>query len=164
VREALFNILGAEVRGAVVLDLFAGAGTVGFEALSRGAAWVTFVERDRLAIGAITATAAALGCGGRCTIIPGEVGRWLDGQDAKPGAADICYVDAPYQDNGVDAVLSRLARDPPRVVVCEHHRTRRLAERVGALERSREATYGLTHLTFYRPATGRGAPGGQHRD
>src|SRR5947209_18614928 len=47
VREALFNIIGDSIRGARVLDLFAGAGTLGIEALSRGAAWATFVERDR---------------------------------------------------------------------------------------------------------------------
>ena len=66
VREALFNILGDEVAGADLVDLFAGAGTVGFEALSRGARSVTFVDRDPRALAHVRATAERLQCGERC--------------------------------------------------------------------------------------------------
>src|ERR1700738_4420310 len=68
VREALFNILRDDVPGADVVDLFAGAGTVGFEALSRGARRVTFVDRDQRALDHVRASAATLRCSERCRL------------------------------------------------------------------------------------------------
>ena len=74
VREALFNILAARVAGAGVLDLFAGTGGLGFEALSRGAASAVFVERDRRAVSLLRANLAALGLTpGEAEVIPGDV-------------------------------------------------------------------------------------------
>ena len=155
VREALFNIIGNDIAGAVVIDLFAGAGTIGFEALSRGAARVTFVEHERLAIEAITASAGAFGCADRCRIVRSDVGRWVAVAAAEIVAADVCFLDAPYGERSVDGVMAALATGPPRLVVCEHHRARRLEERIGGLERIREARYGLAHLSFYRPSVAR---------
>jgi 16S rRNA (guanine966-N2)-methyltransferase len=77
-REALFNILGPGIRDERVLDLFAGTGAVGLEALSRGAAHATFVERDRTARGDIEANLDLLGFGDGATVIATDVLRWLD--------------------------------------------------------------------------------------
>jgi 16S rRNA (guanine966-N2)-methyltransferase len=157
VRQALFNILG-DVEGARVVDLYAGAGTVGFEALSRGAARVTFVERHRPTLALVARTAERLGCGGRCRTVAADVPAWVRGRPAEIAEADLVYLDAPYRDAGAIAVLDALGAQSPPLVVCEHHRAARLPDAVGGLERVREATYGTTRLTFYRRVDAAGAP------
>ena len=148
VRQSVFNILGTGVVGATMIDLYAGAGTVGFEALSRGAASVTFVERHREALALIAKTAERFGCRDRCTLVGADVPRWLRGAAAQTAEADLCYVDAPYQDPELDRVLELLGAAPPRLVVCEHHRAREIPEQIGNLTRFREARYGLTTISF----------------
>lgn len=148
VRQSLYDILGTSVVGATMLDLYAGAGTVGFEALSRGAASVTFVERHREALLLIARTAERFGCRDRCNLVGADVPRWLRGAAAQTVEADLCYVDAPYQDPELEMVLELLGAAPPRLVVCEHHRAREIPERIGNLTRFREARYGLTTISF----------------
>ena len=108
VRQSVYDILGTRVVGARVLDLYAGAGTVGFEALSRGAATATFVERHREALALIAKTAERFGCSDRCTLVGADVRRWLRGASAQTEEADLCYVDAPYQDPELESVLELL--------------------------------------------------------
>jgi 16S rRNA (guanine966-N2)-methyltransferase len=148
VRQSLFDILGQRIVGVRMLDLYAGAGTVGFEALSRGAAAVTFIERHREALALIAKTADRFGCRERCRIVGADVRRWLRGATTETAAADLCYVDAPYQDPELDAVLELLGASPPRLVVCEHHRARGIAEHIGGLTLTRDARYGLTTISF----------------
>ncbi len=148
VRQSVFDILGTRVVGARILDLYAGAGTVGFEALSRGAVRVTFVERHREALAMIAKTAERFGCRDRCSIVGADVRRWLRGAAAQTVEADLCYVDAPYQDPELESVLELLGAAPPRLVVCEHHRAREIPETIGNLTRFREARYGLTTISF----------------
>ena len=150
VRQALFNILGERVVGASFLDLYAGAGTVGFEALSRGAASVTFVERDRAVIDLVRTSAERLGCADRCRLVAAEVVGWLRRASAQLPATDICYLDAPYRDDESAVSVVLIAATPPAMVVCEHHRARHLPGDVGGLRRVREASYGATRLTFWR--------------
>src|SRR5579884_2801993 len=127
VRQALFDILGELVEGAAFVDLYAGAGTVGFEALSRGAGRATFVERDRAAVECIRATAAKLGCLDRASAQQAEVVAWLRANPRTVEAADVLFLDAPYRDEeGSDAALRLLGERPPALAVCEHHRARRL--------------------------------------
>ncbi len=90
-REALFSSLGERVVGARVLDLFAGTGSIGLEALSRGASTVIFVERDRAALAVLRHNIAAVGLGG--TVWAGDVERFL--RDATADA-DLVFVDPPY--------------------------------------------------------------------
>jgi 16S rRNA (guanine966-N2)-methyltransferase len=148
VRQSVFDILGTRVVGARMLDLYAGAGTLGFEALSRGAAAVTFVERHREALAMIAKTAERFGCRDRCSIVGADVPRWVRGAAAQTVECDLCYVDAPYQDPELEGVLELLGAAPPRLVVCEHHRARAIPETIGALTRFREARYGLTTISF----------------
>ncbi|HEV7677319.1 MAG TPA: 16S rRNA (guanine(966)-N(2))-methyltransferase RsmD [Candidatus Dormibacteraeota bacterium] len=150
VRQALFNILGDLVVDAAFVDLYAGAGTVGFEALSRGAKQVTFVERDRTALACIEQTAQKLGCSDRVRRAAADVVSWVRSRPRELDAAGVVYLDAPYKDDSVDEVLGLLGERPPALVVCEHHRARRLPETVGGLARVREATYGATRLTILR--------------
>jgi 16S rRNA (guanine966-N2)-methyltransferase len=148
VRESLFNILGQRVVGARVIDLYAGAGTLGFEALSRGAAEVTFVDRDRDSLRAVAATAERFGCRDRCHLVHADAGAWVRRSEPIVSAASLCFLDAPYRDPDLERALAALADSPPELVVCEHHSQRRLPEHVGSLRLTREVRHGLTTLTF----------------
>lgn len=108
-REGLFSSLGEAVEGAKVLDLFAGSGALGLEALSRGAAHATFVERDRAASAAIRDNLARTGLG-PASVVPSDAGRFLG---RVPGAAsgfDLVFCDPPYdlEGPGLDGVLAQL--------------------------------------------------------
>ncbi|HEV3123844.1 MAG TPA: 16S rRNA (guanine(966)-N(2))-methyltransferase RsmD [Candidatus Dormibacteraeota bacterium] len=150
VRQALFNILGDSVPDAVFIDLFAGTGSVGFEAISRGASRVVFVERDRAAVELIRATARRLGCEQRCRIAAADALTFLRREATVVESADIAYVDAPYRDDVIDDALRLCGEHPPALLVCEHHRARVLPESSGRLRRSREVGYGATRLSFFR--------------
>jgi 16S rRNA (guanine966-N2)-methyltransferase len=152
VREAIFNILRDEVLLADFVDLFAGAGTVGFEALSRGASRVTFVDRDQRALDHVRASAAALRCGDRCRPVASDAPGWVRARPKALRDARIVFVDAPYLDDAVVDVLEALGRAPPPVVVCEHHRARLLPDRIGGLALVRRGRYGITDLSVLRPA------------
>jgi 16S rRNA (guanine966-N2)-methyltransferase len=150
VRQAVFNILGDAVADADFLDLYAGAGTVGFEALSRGAARVTFVERDRQALECIAATAGKLQAQSRVRIQNAEVVAWLRANPRATAAVDVAFLDAPYRDEqAANTAMQTLAAHPPALVVCEHHRAHRLPDAPG-LQTIRESTYGATRLTILR--------------
>ena len=113
VRETLFGILEPVLADAVVLDLFAGAGTLGIEALSRGAARVTFVEQAPGAIAALRKNLDATGFAGRSSVVRADVLRFLDG----PIVADIAFCDPPFADVDThSAALAKLAA-PGRLVV-----------------------------------------------
>jgi 16S rRNA (guanine966-N2)-methyltransferase len=95
-RGALFAALG-DVTGARTLDLFAGSGALGLEALSRGAATCDFVERDRAALGAVHANIAALDVGGRARVLGGDA-RAVLGRLAREGRRyDLVLIDPPYR-------------------------------------------------------------------
>lgn len=112
VREALFSTLGDRVVGAVVLDLYAGSGALGIEAASRGAAHITFVERDRRVARVLRENLSALGV--RATVHVADVPRCVrDLEEVPPPAPfDVVLCDPPYQTpaEDVEAVLAALAR------------------------------------------------------
>jgi 16S rRNA (guanine966-N2)-methyltransferase len=106
VRETLFNWLAPRIQGARCLDLFAGTGALGFEALSRGAAAVTFVEKSRLASRVLQANAGKLGAAG-ATIKHCDALDFLRAPDAQ--TYDIAFVDPPFAENLLAEACSRLA-------------------------------------------------------
>jgi 16S rRNA (guanine966-N2)-methyltransferase len=111
VRGALFSMLAAEVPGARVLDLFAGTGAVGLEALSRGAAAVVWVESDRRHCQALRANAAALGQGAAGRVVCADCVRWLRGAPEAGAAFDLVFADPPYAwalANGFGVIAVRL--------------------------------------------------------
>ena len=95
VREALFSVLGTSVQGARVLDLFAGSGALGIEALSRGAASAVFVDRAPRAISAVRANLAALGIDADVRRI--EARAWLRTASGRSEAYDLVFLDPPYR-------------------------------------------------------------------
>ena len=156
VKQTMFAILEPEIQGAEVLDLFAGSGAAGIEALSRGAATAIFVEKDQQAAAVIDANLRATGLAGPATaVVRWDVVRWL----AEPNvdtAFDLVLVDPPYAETdlllrvltalgGADAPLAPAAR-----VVAKHFWRDRPPERIGMLAFERERRFGETALTFYR--------------
>ncbi len=140
VREAVFNMLTSRdaVAGATVLDLFAGTGAMGIEALSRGASAATFVESDGGAVRAIEANLALTGLADGARVVRADALRWLEGA----GAFDLAFVDPPYDFEGWDRLLRRLEAD---VAVLESGRPLHLGEPWEAVQ---ERRYGGTLVTL----------------
>jgi 16S rRNA (guanine966-N2)-methyltransferase len=152
-RETLFNVLADSVVGARVLDGFAGTGAVGLEALSRGAAHVTFAERDPRALDLIAANVARCGVTGGYTILRVDIAA--TGQLAVPGAFEVVFLDPPYAmlpDRAVAAAAAMLA--PGGRLVIEHARRALAGPSVGGLALTRTLTAGDSVLSFYRLAPG----------
>jgi 16S rRNA (guanine966-N2)-methyltransferase len=116
VREALFNALGSmdAISGATVLDLFAGTGALGIEALSRGATSATFVDADPRAVAAIKANLQATGMAERARVVQADVVRYLT--ERPPAGVDIAFADPPYAFDGWARLLEVL---PARLVAIE---------------------------------------------
>jgi 16S rRNA (guanine966-N2)-methyltransferase len=155
VREAIFNILGPPPDGAV-LDLFAGTGALGMEALSRGAGRAVFVERDRNALVALRTNLRELGVESRTTVIGADVRTGLRRLAASVSGDDRfswVFMDPPYADQ-TEAILAELTgRDlltPFAVVIVEHDNRHRPPDSVGGLFLTTRRDYGDTELSFYR--------------
>ena len=147
-RETLFNILGPRVAGARVLDGYAGTGAIGIEALSRGAAHVTFVERDRRAAALIEANLAACGVREGYTIQHGDVAAVLARlpDDAR---FDVAVLDPPYDAPGVREALGAAAdRLADAGVLVLERATRRDPDLPPGLTRTRDVKSGDSTLTF----------------
>ncbi|HET9083957.1 MAG TPA: 16S rRNA (guanine(966)-N(2))-methyltransferase RsmD [Candidatus Limnocylindrales bacterium] len=157
VKQTLFGILEPDLPGSRFLDLFAGSGAAGIEALSRGAAHATFVERDQRAVGTIRTNLTRTGLGGeeRATVVRADVLTWLRSADrAAEAPYDIVLIDPPYDEiesmttalEAASAVVGRHAR-----VVAKHFWRTAPPPMVGLLASERERRFGDTALTFYRP-------------
>jgi 16S rRNA (guanine966-N2)-methyltransferase len=158
-RETLFNVLAPRIEGAAFLDLYAGSGAVGIEALSRGAAQVTFVERAPVALKVLRANLDRLGLREGFRIHSGSVGSFLRRPRAGAGF-DVVFLDPPYDASEEYAaalgLLGGTAAGLPAagaVVIAEHRRKERLDERYGGLERTRLLEQGDAALSFYAVKT-----------
>ncbi len=152
VRQALFDTLlhapwagRACVEGAVVLDVFAGTGAMGLEALSRGAARAAFVEQDRAALASLRANIAACQAENRCAVLAMDVGRVPGGE-----AASLVFLDPPYGKGLVAAALARLRAvgriAPGALVVAETGRDEPALD----VEALAERTHGAARVTVWR--------------
>ena len=152
VREALFDILGTAVRGARVLDAYAGSGALGFEALSRGARQVVFVESDRRAWIALSANAATLRVRERCTILRGRSAELIR-SEAVQGPFDLVLADPPYASDEAAAFLplaAGLLAPGGRIVLERESRNAPVQAASFRLEHYRTARYGRCCLDFFR--------------
>ena len=151
VREAVFNILGRRVRRARVLDLFAGTGAMGLEALSRGAARVTFAERDRDARNALVANIGALGVGESAEVLGGDAAEALRALAARGEVFDLILMDPPYGGNLVASALRAAAAvaAPGALAVAEHHFKDEAPEDVSGFHLRDRRRYGDTAVSFY---------------
>jgi 16S rRNA (guanine(966)-N(2))-methyltransferase RsmD len=147
VKETLFAILGDRVLDAVVLDLYAGSGAIGIEALSRGASRCDFVEQDRRALAALRENLGRAGVGDRASVHPFEVSRYLGLPNPDP--CDLVFLDPPYETHAILAPLEQVAaRLAPRGVVVVKHHWRTTIPGVAGLTPWLERRFGETTLTF----------------
>jgi 16S rRNA (guanine(966)-N(2))-methyltransferase RsmD len=155
VRESVFMAL-EPFTGMCVVDLFAGTGALGIEALSRGAATVDFAEHDRSALAALKSNLATLGIEDRATIWTVDLERDLKRLKLPLAAADLVLLDPPYGSDAGARVLEGVAEPgilaPGTRVVVEHHLKDEPPEALGVLSLERRRRYGETVVSFYRAA------------
>jgi 16S rRNA (guanine(966)-N(2))-methyltransferase RsmD len=155
VRESLFAWLGPRLEGARVLDLFAGAGTLGLEALSRGARAATFVDSSRGAIQALHENVTRLGLKDRARIVSGDALRFLGRGPSEEGCYDLIFADPPYgRDLGrrlLERLAARAARwlSPEGLVLIQTGRRDDLDLQSGTLEREATREHGETRIHVY---------------
>ena len=153
VREAVFNMIAANIPGASVLDLFAGSGAYGFEALSRGADKVMFMEKDTRCLDIIQTTASRLGVEPDIEIISGDIAARPDGLNEIPAGFDIIFVDPPYNRGLVKKTLIMINHydilNHSGLVIIEHHKSKNIPEYEGNVSIYKQKTYGDTIISVY---------------
>ncbi|HOG52833.1 MAG TPA: 16S rRNA (guanine(966)-N(2))-methyltransferase RsmD [Bacillota bacterium] len=153
VRESMFAILAGRCEGSEVLDLFAGSGSLGFEAISRGAISCVFVESSRKAASIIETNAASLGVKGMTRVINDDAAREQCGWKTY-GPFDIVFMDPPYASDKYEGLLAALSENnlvkPMGIVVVERAKIKQLAEEYGGLKLRRSEKYGATFVDFYQ--------------
>jgi len=162
-RETLFNVLAPRIQGAAFLDLYAGSGAVGIEALSRRAAHVTFVERAPAALKVLRGNLERLEIGSDLSIHSGSVGAFLRSAvqaRPKPERYEVVFLDPPYdEEREYTATLGLLGGSaaallaPGALVVAEHARKQALDDRYGSLKRTRQLKQGDAILSFYEASS-----------
>jgi 16S rRNA (guanine966-N2)-methyltransferase len=156
-RETLFNVLGPEVVAGRFLDIFAGTGAVGIEALSRGAEQATFIENHAPAAAIIRKNLESLGISGRGAVFENDALRGLAAlakRQNQPAFSHV-FLDPPYANaDDYDRVVHYLASAefvaPGAIVIAEHRHTFELPDRVESLQRVRVLKQGDAALSFYR--------------
>jgi 16S rRNA (guanine966-N2)-methyltransferase len=148
VKQALFNIVGPDIDGAVVLDLFAGSGAIGIEALSRGAATVWFVDQQARGLVILRQNLDALGFKERAHVVRGDVVRWLEASPNAIKSADFVFLDPPYEDIVLDRALKVLDRELTGATVLAEHSRRQQLPALERLRVDRQRRYGDTVVTI----------------
>jgi 16S rRNA (guanine966-N2)-methyltransferase len=148
-REALFNILAPDLPRCVFLDAYAGSGSVGIEALSRGAARAIFIEQSKEALAVLDANLKALGLLERSSVMRAGVRKKM-----LPDLADLVFLDPPYHlEKEYALVLGALESDTrAEIVVAQHSIRTEIAGEYGHLKKYRELRQGESALSFFRPA------------
>lgn len=147
-RETLFNVLSPRIADCVFMDIYAGTGAVGIEALSRGARRAIFIEKNRAAVGVIRENLAALGLASRSEVFTSKAATVL--QHAR---ADIAFLDPPYE-MSQEYEIAMLALDQAQTpqVILQHSSHFVPKEQYGELRRYRETRQGENCLSFYNYA------------
>ena len=154
VRESLFSVIAGRLPEARVLDLFAGTGALGLEALSRGAARAVFVDENRQAVRLIQQNIALCGVQERAEVLAGPVQRVirrLAGRFDAAAGFDLAFMDPPYGSGELEKILARLGcvMRAAALVVAEHHVKDSLPERLEEWHRTGERKYGDTRISFF---------------
>ena len=150
VKETLYNVLQPDLPGASVLDLYAGTGNLGLEALSRGAGRVVLVERAPAALAILRRNLDALGARGQVEVVRGDALRYLARGDLQP--FDIVVADPPYDSGAEDAVLRGVcgaALRPGGWFVLQHARRWRAPAALEDLRHARSKRFGDTVVDFF---------------
>lgn len=156
-RETLFNILGPSVEDSLFVDLYAGTGAIGIEAISRGARQTILVEAHPAAARLIRKNLEALGIRDEADLIEADALRALEKIAVQRLVADFIFLDPPYEATEehlrvLDYLDASHLVAPYGLVIVEHHRKLELPPRFARLERTRVLEQGDATLTFYRLA------------
>lgn len=151
VREALFSIIASRVGGATVLDLFAGTGALGLEALSRGAAQAVFVDQSAEAVRIIRANIQRLGVEDQAAVLQGAVSRVVGRLAGKGALFDLIFMDPPYGKGDIAATLPLLSglAHPEAMLMVEHSVKEDLPDSSGPWILMEDRFYGDTAISFY---------------
>jgi 16S rRNA (guanine(966)-N(2))-methyltransferase RsmD len=150
VKQAIFNLVGPGIEGADVLDLFAGSGALGIEALSRGAAAVTFVDHQARGLAILRQNLDVLGLKERARIVRGDVVRWLEASPDTVKRAGVVLLDPPYDDVVLDRALKVLDRTVEQATVVAEHSRRQEMPALDRLQVDRQRRYGDTMVTVFK--------------
>jgi len=165
-RETLFNILAPRIAGSRFVDLYAGTGAVGIEALSRGASHVWFAENAPPALACLRENLAALKISNQFTLETRGVGALLQQLGRVQQPIDLIFLDPPYEAENeytntlgfLGSGMGRKILSPDAIVIAERGSKAELAERYGALECTRLLKQGDAALIFFSPADGNPRP------
>jgi 16S rRNA (guanine966-N2)-methyltransferase len=151
VREAIFSIIGQAVSGAKVLDLFAGTGALGLEALSRGASEVVFVDQSLAAVKLIRDNIELCNVQDRVRVIHGSVNQAIHRLDVQGECFDLIFMDPPYGKGSIQKALVNLAAvaQSKSLVVAEHDSKDLLPSSLQEWTKTQERKYGDTTISFY---------------
>ena len=153
-RETLFNILSPRITGTRFLDICAGSGAVGIEAISRGAAEVTFIERSRQACSVVEANLAALGIAQQATVINRDAVAAVKRLEQEAGGFDLVFFDPPYASPIYGEVIKQLGAgnliSTGALVIVEHLAKASPEPEYGRLRIFREVKQGESALAFYQ--------------
>ncbi len=157
-RESIFNILGHAVKSATVLDLFAGTGAFGIEALSRGAGFAVFIDMNKKAMEIIKKNICACNLGKKAHLLLWDIAKNLDCLKSMPQIFDFVFLDPPYGQNLIPVALDHLRRleklKPDALVIIEHAIRDLIAPHTPGYDMVDQRKYGKTLITFltYDPA------------
>lgn len=153
VREALFDILRGKIENASFLDLYAGTGAVGFDALNEGAGEVCFVEENRGSAKKITGLIDKRSASGNATVVTRKVISFIESAELQEMTFDIIFLDPPYHTEEVLHALSAIDKSTvlgrAGIVVAEHFAKKELPDRFDRLQKIKDYNYGDTVLSFY---------------
>jgi len=154
VREAMFNTLGSEVAERKVLDLFAGTGALGIEALSRGAQHAVMIEKDSIAVRAIEANLARVGFTERAKIVKADFRAALRRFDRTGEECDLIFIDPPYHSTILGEISSVLAGhrviSQRAIIIVEHFKKTNPPNSILKTMLTQTRFYGQTALSYYR--------------
>ena len=149
VKEAIFSVIQFDLQGASVLDLFAGSGQMGIEALSRGAARATFIDADNRALSCIKQNIKACGFTEQTTVLKSDAVSFLQRTGER---FDIAFLDPPYRHGILPQILPILAEKMQKngIIVCEHEPECKLSERILNFDLQKQKKYGKIIISVYR--------------
>ncbi|WP_127531846.1 16S rRNA (guanine(966)-N(2))-methyltransferase RsmD [Paenibacillus kobensis] len=173
VKEAIFSMIGPYFDGGLVLDLFAGTGGLGIEALSRGADKAIFVDKEKQSVDVVRHNTAAAGVSGRSEIYRNDAERAVKALAKREESFRLVFLDPPYRMTNMDELLGELAAngllEQEATIVVEHDAAHVYPEQFGGFEQRRSVKYGDTAVTIYtfrqlttEPASGE--DGGEKHD
>ena len=155
VREAIFDLLGHDLSGERVLDLFAGTGSLGIEAISRGAAWAVFIDHSPKAVELIRKNLKLCGVEAQGVVLRKDLLKGLPRRDLLlEQKVDLVFLDPPYRKGMIPAVLEELVEcrilGSPSILVGQSAQREALPPRLKTLQGVKSRTYGDTRITLYR--------------